>query len=318
MGSKAFKKYQKAIRISYNEAAALAKSFLKWALEIGTDYDPKFKEDNEKLLLWKIEFEKVVTSKKSLDLAEFTKADIPFPGATRDQILKVKEFSKTLNSKSDTVETDKVVKMVLRIAVMELLRGHLEKYADDLNALPIPSSVPGSPTMPDWWGREEDQALLVGTYRLGYGQWHSLKSHPEYIYCTMNWNESQWPDGSILGDRLRKILAAMEKRAQVTAKLEAHKQIVMAPRKARTSRIEEEDTSSEEDEDTIASKRSTPARSSSRLAKKQKTLADEWTYKDRMEFVRLICLQGMPPPSIQPTRNRLRKMMKTKVLLWGT
>ena len=293
----------RGVRMSHNEVAALGKAWLRWALDAASDYDAKFKEDNEKLLLWRIEFEKTKATSEKV-LAEFGKSDVPFAGATREECLLVKAFNKTLGDDCEGDEKAVVVKMVLQLAVMELLRGHLEKHADDLNALPIPASVPGSPAMPAWWGREEDQALLVGTYRLGYGAWEALRSSSEYIFCTMNWEEATWPSGSTLGDRLRKILAAMEKRAQVTAKLEAHKHTVMAPRKARASTVE---SSSDEEEIVRPSKKRQAGASSGSTAggstggrrqsgRATKTAGEEdWPYKDRMEFVRVLCLQGIPP-----------------------
>lgn len=310
---------------SKNDIIAGAKAIIKGAIEsVARDDqhgdDEKFKEDAEKAILWKIDFDKVVLGKgkKEEDLSSFSKAEIPYPGATVQQCLEFKSFTSALPTVTGLLDIENSKKLLLRIQVMEMVRQIMERHEKNLKAIPVPGSVSGAP-MPNWWGRDADVDLIIGTFRFGYNAGKLMQTDPQLIFSSMQFDEGlyEWPSDIQLDSRLRKLLVNMEKRAQVASKLAQHqvnlgerrrtsnipsilgsptsKKAAAGTRK-RKGRIVSESESSEEEEEVVSvSKKGRTRRSAAdAINELRREALAKWTTKERNEFHRILCLYGLP------------------------
>jgi len=253
---------------SQNDLLACAKIGLKACIEQVAEEEPKFKEDAEKLLLSKIEFERYdkKTARQAAleegedDVAsnEVSKSDIPYSGATRDQIAEYRSFYRG----DDCPESFRAAlrlharNILIILQVVEMVRQIVDELgaagdgsgAEALAGLSIPNSAGHGPV--SWWDRDEDLALLVGTLRYGFGRFDDTKADSSLSwYHRLNEAESEpleFPGPERLIERLIRVVVAIEKRNRASAKLAMHAMTFGAGR--RRAAVEEGEEEEEEEE----------------------------------------------------------------------
>ena len=314
-----------------NDLIACTRALVRFCIDHhGVRDDTKFREDQEKLLLAHLDFDRnsleiadgtvvdAATGKIDLVAAEmvvedpdrlglprplsatsaesgkesmatpsgrnWAKSDIPYPGASERQILEFRSFLKEApESFTNGILMYHSKIILLRLQLLDFLRslvqgdeGSVSNIDNAAKTLTVPNVTGPSPT--EWWGREEDRALLIGAYRIGYGEWSRMKAeifvpllaeHPERL------EEPNWPTEDVLEGRLRKLILSIEKRSQAAAKLAVH--AMNHPLGGRRRRPAGEDDDYEEAGGHFV----------------QQPLV-RWTKKDRFEFIRVVSNYGLP------------------------
>lgn len=312
---------------SQNDLLAATKLILKYCIEQVGEEEPKFKEDSEKLLLSKIEFaryDKKSSRQAALEAedessapqsaGEFSKADMPYSGATRKQILEYRSFFRDESQCPEEFREcvrDNSRNILIVLQVVEMLRTTIEELGggaagesavEAVAALTIPNSAGNGPT--DWWGRDEDLALLVGTIRYGFGEFDQIKHD-----SSLSWHhqlENDFPEDARLFERIFKVVIAIEKRNRASAKLAAHSMNFGSGRRRNAFEDDEEFTGRrrrgrDEDEDEEYEAPAEEKRGRGRPKRRQvfsgptaRFLAT-WSKPQRAEFNRLISTYGLPP-----------------------
>ena len=311
-----------------NDLIAATKVLLKICIEQVGEEEPKFKEDSEKLLLSKIEFARY--DKKSLRSAaeddeptsvnaEFSKADIPYSGASQKQIVEFRSFYKDENCPESFRESiqEQSRNILIALQTVELLRKILEEIGGSVGrtggieafgALTIPNSAGAGPA--SWWDRDEDLALLIGTIRYGFGEFDAIK-----VDSSLAWYHQlarvEFPTDEKVFERIFKLVAAIEKRNRASAKLAMHsvnfgeagrrrfddeEMALSYGRKPRNRRDEEDDEDEEEYMEDPEEKRGRgrPKRKKTFSSAEARFLST-WSKAERAEFNRLINSYGLPP-----------------------
>lgn len=232
---------------SQNDLIAATKIILKTCIERVAEDEPKFKEDSEKLLLSKIEFERLdkKTARQAaaegeeegsgvpLSAGEFAKSDIPYSGASRKHIMEYRSFFKDENCPESFRESvySRSYEILMILQVVELLRKILEEVGgssineteafESLAGLSIPNSAGSGPA--SWWDRDEDLALLIGTIRYGFGEFEAIKKDSSLAWMHQLQKEGvEFPDSEKVFERIFKLVMAIEKRNRASAKLAMH------------------------------------------------------------------------------------------------
>lgn len=224
-----------------NDLIACTRAVVKHCLEAleGLE-DGRLREDNEKLLLAHLDFDRSAvegemvdeaTGKIDLAAAEmqteeaasggglsvavkgFSRADIPFAGAGRRQIIEFKSFLREAPQELLDQLTENAKPMLLRLQLLDFIRqlveGHATVVAQKNHVpggsgkakgpggkkgkgeetttpaavavpeeveyhLPMPNIVGSAPTR--GWGKAEDEALVVGIYKYGFGRYEEIHS----------------------------------------------------------------------------------------------------------------------------------------------
>lgn len=314
---------------SQNDLLAAAKLILKYCIEQVAEEEPKFKEDSEKLLLSKIEFtrydKKSSRHASALDgddeastlpsAGEFSKSDIPYTGASRKQIVEFRsffrdesacpeEFRELVRNNSRHILIILQVNDMLRSIIEELGGGSNGENANEaVSGLSIPNSAGNGPA--EWWGREEDLALMVGTIRYGFGEFEKIKQDSSLAWSLQLSNE--FPENGRLFERIFKLVIAIEKRNRASAKLAMHNMTFGSGRR-RNAFEDEEDFSSgrrrrgrDEDEDEEYEAPVEEKRGRGRPKRRQvfsgptARFLSTWTKPQRAEFNCLVSTYGLPP-----------------------
>lgn len=320
---------------SQNDLTAAAKVLLKVCIEQVAEDEPKFKEDSEKLLLSKIEFERY--DKKSTRqvvnedeeestvmaaTAEFSKADIPYSGATQKQIVEFRSFYKDENCPESFRELVQghSRNILISLQTVELLRKILEEVGGSVGksggieafgALSIPNSAGSGPA--SWWDRDEDLALLIGTIRYGFGEFEAIKSDSSLAWHHQLENTVEFPEDAKIFERLLKVVVAIEKRNRASAKLAMHSMsfggagrrrnafedeeevaVSFSGHKSRFSRNDDDEDEEEYDEPEEKRGRGRPKRKKTFSSAEARFLST-WSKAERAEFNRLINSYGAPP-----------------------
>lgn len=283
---------------SKNDLIACARALIKACLETveGGD-DVRLREDNEKLLLAHLDFdrstgESVDESTGKIDLVaaemevavgaedadnqeetngveqeKFSKADIPYGGASKRQIREYRSFWREAPEKLVRAVQEVGKPILLRLQLLEFIRQLVEGHAtvakksgatgataaggrkkqptpDSVEYhLPVPQIIGAAPAR--GWGKSEDETLVIGIYRHGWGAYETIKADPTLSFASTTWKvvveeeaatrsgegmddainstttlqDPEWPTSETLDERLVKVVLAMEKRTQAAAKL---------------------------------------------------------------------------------------------------
>ena len=179
--------------------------------------EARFKEDFEKLVIGRIEFDVLnpedTPEKNRPAVREFARSEIPYPYASRPQILAYKSFcawdedltlARLLEAHGRTI--------VLRVQLYELIRQF-----GIVDSASIAQLVPGA-GLRDWWTREHDAVLLHGIVQHGLRAYSCiLKDEP---FCKQPVEDLPSPEE--LDERVLKLLSAFERRSRATAKAALH------------------------------------------------------------------------------------------------
>ena len=322
-----------------NDLLAASKILLKTCIEQVADEEPKFKEDSEKMLLSKIEFaryDKKSTRQTAVEddedsgavaiTAEFSKADIPYSGATQKQIVEFRSFYKDENCPESfrQLVQENSRNILISLQTVELLRKSLEEIGGSVGksggieafgALTIPNAAGSGPS--PWWEREEDLALLIGTIRYGFGEFESIKSDSSLAWYHQLSNGAEFPEESKVFERIFKVVVAIEKRNRASAKLAMHsmsfggnggrrrnafedddEEVSYGSKKAKKDLEEDEEEEEEEvddyDEPEEKRGRGRPKRKKTFSSTEARFLST-WSKAERAEFNRLVNSYGLPP-----------------------
>lgn len=228
---------------SKNDLIACTRALIKACLEtVEGGEDARLREDNEKLLLAHLDFdrstgESVDESTGKIDLAaaemeeaggaedaddrdevngveqeRFSKADIPYGGASKRQIREYRSFwreapEKLIKSIQGVGKT-----ILLRLQLLEFIRQLVEGHATVAKKsggtgvtaggrkkqqmtesveyhLPIPQIIGAAPAR--GWGKGEDEALVIGIYRHGWSAYEAIKADSTLPFADMTWKEAE-------------------------------------------------------------------------------------------------------------------------------
>jgi hypothetical protein len=319
-----------------NDLLAATKVLLKTCIEQVADEEPKFKEDCDKLLLSKIEFDrydKKTTRQAVLEeeegatgvtaaSADFSKADIPYSGASHKQIVEFRSFYKDENCPESYRQLiqENSRNILITLQTVELLRKILEDIGGSVGktggieafgALTIPNSAGSGPAA--WWDRDEDLALLIGTIRYGFGEFDNIKSDSSLAWQHQLQNGVEFPEDSKVFERIFKVVVAIEKRNRASAKLAMHSMsfggagrrrvafdeeeegpVPFGTRKSRFNRNDDDEIEEYEEPNDEKRGRGRPKRKKTFSSAEARFLST-WSKAERAEFNRLINSYGLPP-----------------------
>ena len=291
--------------------------------------ESKFREDFEKLVIGRVDFDvldqNLVPTEDRPVPREFPRSEIPYPYASRPQILAYKSFTDYAeNSQFAQVLSKHARSIVLRVHLFELVKQYCQL---DSGTAPL---VPGA-GLRDWWTREHDLALLQGIAN------HGSRSYDIILKADLFNAHSNLPTSDELDERVLKLLSAFERRSRATAKAALttiHEQRKRVPvfkstpkpqrnrRRKNVSDEEEEESEVEsggeeyvdkhpidelEEEEELggSGKRKASSRkndrdykgtSKPRWTKPRTGIATRWSRRDRNEFMRVVGQYGLPPP----------------------
>ena len=317
---------------SQNDLLAATKILLKTCIEQVAEEEPKFKEDCDKLLLSKIEFDrydKKTTRQTVLEdeegnsgvtaaSADYSKAEIPYAGASHKQIVEFRSFFKDENCPESyrKLIQENSRNILITLQTVELLRKILEEIGGSVGktggieafgALTIPNSAGAGPVT--WWDRDEDLALLIGTIRYGFGEFNEIKSDSSLAWQHQMQNGVDFPEDSKLFERIFKVVVAIEKRNRASAKLAMHTmnfegsgrrrvayedEEIIPVFKSRKSRNEDDEIEEYEEDTEEKRGRGRPKRKKTFSSAEARFLST-WSKAERAEFNRLINSYGLPP-----------------------
>lgn len=322
---------------SQNDLLAATKILLKTCIEQVAEEEPKFKEDCDKLLLSKIEFDRYdkkttrqavledeegTTSSAASGSTEFSKADIPYSGASRKQIIEFRSFYKDENCPESYRQSiqENARNILITLQTVELLRKILEEIGGSVGktggieafgALTIPNSAGAGPAT--WWDRDEDLALLIGTIRYGFGEFEEIKSDSSLAWQHQLQKGAEFPEDSKVFERIFKVVVAIEKRNRASAKLAMHSMsfggagrrrvtfddeeeapVPFGSRKSRFNRDDDDDIEEYEEPSDEKRGRGRPKRKKTFSSAEARFLST-WSKAERAEFNRLINSYGLPP-----------------------
>lgn len=323
---------------NHNDLLAATKILLKTCIEQIAEEEPKFKEDCDKLLLSKIEFDRY--DKKTvrqaaledgeeagavtLASAEFSKADIPYSGASHKQIVEFRSFYKDDNCPESYRQLiqEHARNILITLQTVELLRKTLEDIGgsvgksggiETFGALNIPNSAGSGPAT--WWDRDEDLALLIGTIRYGFGEFADIKADSSLAWQhQIQTTHVEFPEDEKIFERIFKLVVAIEKKNRINAKLAIHTMnfgggrrraafeddeetpvVYGNGRKSRFNSNEDEDEEEYEEEAGDEKRgRGRPKRKKTYSSAEARFLAT-WSKAERAEFNRLVNAYGLPP-----------------------
>lgn len=357
---------------SKNDLIACTRAIVKHCLEsIEIDDDARLREDNEKLLLAHLDFDRsaldseaVDSSTGKIDLAaaemeteeqpepimatkDFNRADIPFSGASRRQIYEFRSFLRHAPPRLLEELASRARPILLRLQLLDFIRQLVEGHATITKKnrpkrgeateeteyhLPVPNIVGASPVR--GWGKIQDESLVVGVYRHGFGRYEETRVDPALPFSGMEWsNETpepamamaiamdgdaqsavdpreskdndekdskakveRWPSREVLDDRLKKVVLAMEKRTQAAAKLaiQALNASESVGRRRKHIVGDEDDEMYEEEYQPQPDERRRQSRDARDSLRMSNLMSTRWSKRDRGEFQRVVMSYGLP------------------------
>ncbi|TPX32804.1 hypothetical protein SmJEL517_g04133 [Synchytrium microbalum] len=107
--------------------------------------------------------------------------EIPYLGATQNQILEFKSFLEdtTIDHRANLGRRAKSI--LTRIVMLWSVKSKIDPHPGTI--VPVIQSTPPAP----WWGLDEDRDLLIGVVKHGYGQYDNMKVDPELIFSQKKW-----------------------------------------------------------------------------------------------------------------------------------
>ncbi|PJF17230.1 hypothetical protein PSACC_02949, partial [Paramicrosporidium saccamoebae] len=305
-----------------NDLIACARAVIKVCLEaVEASDDTRLREDNEKLLLAHLDFDRSAVDEVvddqtgNIDMAaaemqnddlaeptvpqsrEFSKADIPFSGASRRQIFEFRSFLREAPSELLDMLKANAKSILLRLQLLDFIRQLVEGHAtvakktrkgaaDEMEYhLPVPNVAGSAPVK--GWGKNEDETMVVEIYKHGFGRYDKVREAISEEYTS----DEAWPTESVLEDRLKKVVLAMEKRTQAAAKLAIQAMNANEGGRRRTNTYGDDDDEMYEEEYTADRRQS---RGGGATKKKPAQLNTRWSKRDRGEFQRVVMAYGLP------------------------
>jgi hypothetical protein len=128
--------------------------------------------------------------------------------------------------------------------------------------------------------------MVVEIYKHGFGRYDKVREAISEEYTS----DETWPTVTVLEDRLKKVVLAMEKRTQAAAKLAIQAMNANEGGRRRTNTFGDDDDEMYEEEYTADRRQSRGGV----VTKKPAQLNTRWSKRDRGEFQRVVMAYGLP------------------------